>query len=98
MKVKHFLAFLSLACLLLGAGCAGHSIKESEPDAGAMSPNQEPVGYGHPFRLVAFFVHPVGLLTDLIIVRPIYWIGSLAPGVFGYTPEDEAAQEAARRY
>jgi hypothetical protein len=96
MMPKRFLAFLSLLCLLLVSGCAAHQIKE-EPDAvSSPAAADAPIGYGYPFRLVAFVLHPVGVVTDLVVVRPIYWVTSLAPGLFGYTAEDEAAQDAAR--
>lgn len=84
---------------ILSTGCAGRqksgdfhpmeSTRHADPSASAAS-------YGHPFRLVAFVLHPVGVLLDYVIIRPIYYVTSLAPGLFGYTAEDEAAFERER--
>ncbi len=93
-----------LAGLLLGmtlsAGCAGKQktddlypvqiTRQADIPAGATS-------YGHPFRLAAFVLHPVGVLLDYVVVRPIYYVASLAPTLFGYTAEDDAAFEKARK-
>lgn len=96
-------AFLILAGLLfisvLSTGCAG---KQKSGDFQPINTTHRvdapatAASYGHPFRLVAFVLHPVGVLLDYVIVRPIYYVGSLAPSLFGYTAEDEAAFEKQR--
>lgn len=51
----------------------------------------DPQRAGHPVRIVAYVVHPVGVILDLLIFRPAHWIGSL-PGVdkfFGHEPYDD---------
>ncbi len=34
---------------------------------------------GHPLRIVAYVVHPVGVILDTLIMRPAHWIGSFEP-------------------
>jgi hypothetical protein len=94
-----FLAGLLLISIL-STGCAG---KQKGDDFQPVETTQradasaDAASYGHPFRLVAFVLHPVGVLLDYVIVRPIYYVTSLAPSLFGYTAEDEAAFEKERK-
>ncbi len=50
----------------------------------------------HPLRWVAFLLHPVGVVTDYGINRPVYGLSSLNPNLHGYTSED--AMLDAQRY
>jgi hypothetical protein len=34
---------------------------------------------GHPLRIVAYVLHPVGVILDTLIFRPFHWIGSHEP-------------------
>jgi hypothetical protein len=34
---------------------------------------------GHPLRIVAYVLHPVGVILDTLIFRPFHWIGSYEP-------------------
>jgi hypothetical protein len=34
---------------------------------------------GHPLRMVAYALHPVGVVIDYLILRPVHWIGSFEP-------------------
>ncbi len=34
---------------------------------------------GHPLRIVAYILHPVGVILDTLIFRPFHWIGSHEP-------------------
>ncbi len=34
---------------------------------------------GHPLRILAYVLHPVGVLLDTLIMRPAHWIGSHQP-------------------
>jgi hypothetical protein len=34
---------------------------------------------GHPLRVLAYVLHPVGVILDTLIFRPFYWIGSHEP-------------------
>src|SRR5262245_35141513 len=31
-----------------------------------------PNAYGHPFRPLGFFLHPIGVAFDWVVVRPLY--------------------------
>ena len=39
----------------------------------------DPERAGHPLRIVAYVVHPVGVILDYLILRPCYWMGSHEP-------------------
>jgi len=39
----------------------------------------EPQYAGHPLRVIAYVVHPVGVALDLLIFRPAHWIASYEP-------------------
>ena len=45
---------------------------------------------GHPLRVAAYILHPVGVILDRILFRPAYWLGSHEPlrTLFGRTDED----------
>ncbi len=34
---------------------------------------------GHPLRIVAYILHPVGVMIDYLIMRPAHWIGMHEP-------------------
>jgi hypothetical protein len=34
---------------------------------------------GHPLRIVAYVVHPIGVILDTLIFRPFHWLGSHEP-------------------
>ena len=42
---------------------------------------------GHPLRIAAYVLHPVGVLVDRVILRPAHWLGSHEPlkTLFGHT-------------
>lgn len=48
----------------------------------------DPQYAGHPVRLIAYGVHPLGVMLDLLIFRPAHWIGSYEPIAlfFGHEP------------
>jgi hypothetical protein len=59
--------------------------------APARADEYDPQRAGHPVRIVAYALHPVGVMLDLLIFRPAHWIGSL-PGLdefFGHEPYDD---------
>jgi len=57
------------------------SLVYSDPQAAAPM-NDE------PRRWLGFLLHPVGLLVDYTVNRPLRGIASTAPYAFGYTSED----------
>lgn len=44
---------------------------------------------GHPVRIVAYVLHPVGVLLDYLLMRPAHWLVSHEPfsTVFGHEEE-----------
>lgn len=46
----------------------------------------DPQRAGHPVRIVAYVVHPVGWLLDRLIFFPAWWIGGHEPlrSIFGH--------------
>lgn len=42
----------------------------------------------HPLRWAGFIIQPFGVAGDYLVNRPLYFIASLWPGLFGYTNED----------
>ena len=41
---------------------------------------------GHPLRIVAYVLHPVGVALDYLLLRPAHWLGSHEPlkTIFGH--------------
>ena len=57
----------------------------------ARADEYDPQRAGHPVRVIAYALHPVGVMLDLLIFRPAHWIGSL-PGLdefFGHERYDD---------
>ncbi len=44
---------------------------------------------GHPLRVTAYFLHPVGVVLDVLIFRPAHWVVSHdgLRTLFGHTEE-----------
>lgn len=45
----------------------------------ARADEYDPKKAGHPLRIVAYVVHPIGVTLDYLILRPAWWIGSYEP-------------------
>lgn len=60
------------------AGClvAGSLLVVGAP---ALAHDHDSTRSGHPLRLVAYIVHPVGVILDTLILKPLHWIGSHEP-------------------
>lgn len=41
---------------------------------------------GHPLRIAAYVLHPVGVIIDYLIMRPAHWVGNHEPfsTIFGH--------------
>ncbi len=41
---------------------------------------------GHPLRIIAYVLHPVGVAIDYLVLRPAHWLGSREPlkTIFGH--------------
>ena len=55
----------------------------------ALADEYEPKRTGHPLRILAYVVHPVGVALDYLIFRPAHWIGSREPFATIFGHEDE---------
>jgi hypothetical protein len=45
----------------------------------AAADRYDPQDAGHPVRVAAYLLHPVGVFLDLLIFRPAHWVGSREP-------------------
>ena len=87
-------AAVALAAMV-GVGCSAADLKARKDGAWSSIPQglpdryePQPGGYGHPFRLVALILNPLGVAADYAVVRPFYLLGGLAPEWFGATVDD----------
>lgn len=39
----------------------------------------DPSTAGHPIRMIAYVLHPVGVVIDYVLLRPAHWLGSHEP-------------------
>ena len=41
---------------------------------------------GHPLRMVAYVLHPIGVMIDYMLIRPAHWLVSSEPmkTIFGH--------------
>jgi hypothetical protein len=53
----------------------------------AAADEYDPKYAGHPLRILAYIVHPVGVALDYMIFRPAHWVGMHEPfkTIFGHT-------------
>lgn len=70
---------LAMVALLL---CAAPSARADEHD---------PQSSGHPLRIIAYVLHPVGVVIDTLIFRPAHWVVHHEPftTLFGHDQDDE---------
>jgi hypothetical protein len=69
--VRHSLLLLFVIPLLL---CGLPALADADLDEG-----YEPTEAGHPLRIVAYVLHPVGVILDTLIFRPAWWLGTHEP-------------------
>ena len=52
----------------------------------AMADEYDDDAAGHPLRIVAYVLHPVGVALDYLILRPAHWLVSQEPmkTIFGH--------------
>src|SRR5262245_26167167 len=83
-----FLGFASALGLgLLGIAPPGQEEAPPPPEPAPAATSTAPsamAGYdpdraGHPLRIVAYALHPVGVILDYALFRPAYWLGSHEP-------------------
>ena len=99
MRVLGISGGLLLGTSLLLSGCMGMAYQEpdqprtiySATDATALvysDPDAAAPVHDNPWRWLGFLLHPLGLVVDYGINRPLYSLSSASPGLFGYTTED----------
>jgi len=80
---QHFKNFAArtLAGCVLAAALLGTAVPAQAAD------QYDPGEAGHPLRIAAYVVHPMGVVLDYLIMRPAYWVGSQEPWrtLFGRT-------------
>jgi len=80
------LSLLSLALLLAGSASAGTT-------------RYNPRRSGHPLRVIAYIVHPVGVVADTLLFHPAWWLGTHEPlrSLFGVEVVVDDSAEMARQ-
>lgn len=65
--------------------CMGHYPRGPERDC--IWDEYDSQEAGHPLRIAAYVLHPVGVIIDWVIFRPAWWVGSHEPfyTLFGRT-------------
>lgn len=45
---------------------------------------------GHPLRIAGYVLHPVGVVIDMLLLKPAHWLGSQEPlaTIFGHDTEE----------
>lgn len=53
----------------------------------ARADQHDPKRSGHPLRIVAYALHPVGVIVDTLVFRPAHWLVHHEPlrTLFGHT-------------
>lgn len=70
-----------LACAFLLLAVSGPALAEKRMSRYDSSKS------GHPVRIAAYIVHPIGVVLDNLIFKPAYWLGTHEPlkTLFGVT-------------
>jgi hypothetical protein len=55
----------------------------------AAADDYDPLRAGHPLRIIAYALHPIGVAFDYLLFRPAHWLGHKEPirTIFGHTGE-----------
>ena len=66
--------------------------------AGAGTTRYNPQRSGHPLRIIAYALHPVGVIADTLVVHPAGWLGTHEPlrTLFGVEVVVDDSAEVAR--
>lgn len=64
-----------LAAVVLSLSLVGASISATPASADEYDSSDA----GHPLRIIAYVLHPVGVVIDYVLLRPAHWIGSREP-------------------
>ena len=74
----------SLAALLVVAGLAALA-------GPAAADEYDSRRAGHPLRVLAYVLHPVGVALDYLVFRPAHWVGSqpVIRTIFGHEIDED---------
>jgi hypothetical protein len=66
--------------------------------ASAGTTRYDPLRSGHPLRVIAYMLHPVGVVADTLIFHPAWWLGTHEPlrTLFGVDVVVDDSAELAR--
>ncbi|MER3422157.1 MAG: hypothetical protein C4293_01900 [Nitrospiraceae bacterium] len=108
-KLRHLAGVVVMVTLLIGGCASTHEVQSNQAtsawpldslaylyaDPIAVSPVND-----NPWRWLGFISHPVGVVLDYTVNRPLYSLASAYPSLFGFTPEDAMlhAQRPSRDY
>jgi hypothetical protein len=68
------------AALLLGFLVTGSGVAEASGHKTTIAGSDyDSLEAGHPLRIAAYVLHPVGVILDRLILRPAAWIGRHEP-------------------
>ncbi len=45
----------------------------------ALADDHRPERTGHPLKIIATIVHPIGVAIDYLVMRPLHWLGHHEP-------------------
>jgi len=79
-------AWLHRSCA--GLACAALVLALASP---ALADEYDARRAGHPLRVVAYVVHPIGVALDWLLFRPAHWVVSqpVLSHVFGHDVDEE---------
>jgi hypothetical protein len=74
----------SLAALLLAAALAALAGPAAADEYDARRA-------GHPLRVAAYILHPIGVALDYLVFRPAHWVGSqpVIRTIFGHEVDED---------
>ena len=58
----------------------------------------DPLRAGHPLRIIAYALHPIGVIADTLVFHPAWWLGTHEPlrTLFGVEIVVDDSAEVAR--
>lgn len=73
-RLRRVAAAVLVGCFLIGA-------------SPSLADEHNPERAGHPLRIAAYVVYPVGVLIDTLIMRPAHWLvhSSALKSLFGHS-------------
>jgi len=72
-------------------------LASASPSLAERTAGYDPQDSGHPVKIAYYILYPVGFVIDILILRPVYWLGQHEPfrTVFGVDAAEFDNVEAA---